>query len=297
MKIFVIIDLIFYECSKIIAMNHKCIFCFTKLFNNLLEKHIQGEEEKNKLAKSFFSYLSGIDTSLPTPYIARDIHAMIRNYLNNSDPYKEEKKENNTLILDVYDYLKERIHNAADPFKEALKLSIAGNIMDYGPTNKFNIMDTVFQLEKYPIAIDYTENLRDQIKSSERILYLGDNAGEIVFDKLFLETINHPQVIYTVRGAPVINDITREDAKMVGMDEVAKVIDNGYDAPSTIVEQSSKKFQDYYQSADLIISKGQGNFEGLMNKKDKRIFHLLMVKCQVIGDYVGVDKGSILIYN
>ena len=278
-------------------MNHKCIFCFAKLFNNLLEKHIDGEEEKKKLTQSFFSYLSEMDTSLPTPYVARDIHNMIRGYLNDPDPYKYEKKANNQLVLDVYDYLKDKVHNSPDPFLQALKLSIAGNIMDYGPTNTFNIMDTIFQLEDLPIAIDHSELLRKKIAQSCKILYLGDNAGEIVFDKLFLQTINHPEVYYAVRGEPVINDVTMKDAEMVGMNEVAHVLDNGYDAPSTLIEKSSEEFNKIYQSADLIISKGQGNFEGLMHRKDKRIFYLLMVKCQVIGDYVGANKGSILIYN
>jgi hypothetical protein len=132
---------------------------------------------------------------------------------------------------------------------------------------------------------------------AESVLYLGDNAGEMVFDKLFLETINHPHVYYAVKGSPVINDVTIEDAKRTEIDQVAQVIDNGYDAPSTLPEMSSAAFRNIYQKADLIISKGQGNFEGLMYRKDPRIFFLLIAKCQVIADYTGSRKGDILIYN
>ncbi len=278
-------------------MDHRCIYCFARQFQNVLNNHVRDEGEKIRLTQSFFSYLSKTDTSLPTPYISRDIHAMIRDFLNNPDPYKNEKKENNQLILEVYDYLKERVHNTSDPFKEALKLAIAGNIMDYGPADRFNIMDTVFQLENLNIAIDRSEELRKQFREAKKVLYLGDNAGEIVFDKLFLETLNHTNVYFAVKGSPVINDATKEDAEMVGMNKFARVIDNGYDAPSTIVEESSEEFQKIFRSADLIISKGQGNFEGLMHHKDPRIFFLLMVKCQVIGNYVGVNKGDIIIYN
>ncbi|MFO8235779.1 MAG: ARMT1-like domain-containing protein [Bacteroidales bacterium] len=278
-------------------MNHKCIFCFTRLFHNLLDKHVEGEAKKLELTKYFLRYLSNIDTSQPTPVIARDIHAILRDALNNPDPYKKEKEEHNGLILNVYDYLKERVHNSSNPFKEALKLAIAGNIMDFGPSDEFNIMETIFQLGDMNIVIDHSTNLKYQIQKAETILYIGDNAGEIVFDKLFLETIEHPNVYFAVRGAPVINDVTRKDAKRTGIDEYAQIIDNGYDAPSTILEKSSDEFRQIYQKADLIISKGQGNYEGLMHQHDKRIFFLLMVKCQVIGDHLGLNKGDVVIYN
>lgn len=278
-------------------MNHKCIFCFTRLIQKLLEKHVEEEKKKLELSKYLLSYLSNIDTSQPTPVIARDIHAILRESLNNPDPYKKEKKEHNELILNVYDYLKERVNNSPNPFKEALKLAIAGNIMDFGPSDEFNIMETIFQLGDKEIALDCSKELKNQIEKAETILYIGDNAGEIVFDKLFLETIKHPNVYFAVRGAPVINDVTQEDAKMVGVDKYAHIIDNGYDAPSTIIEKSSEEFRQIYQKADLIISKGQGNLEGLMHQNDKRIFFLLMVKCQVIGDHIGLKKGDVAIYN
>ncbi|MFP4447543.1 MAG: damage-control phosphatase ARMT1 family protein [Bacteroidales bacterium] len=278
-------------------MNHKCLYCFARLFSNLLEKHVEEEEKKIELTKSLFRYISEIDTTLPSPVIARDIHAMLRQYLNNPDPYKEEKDSHNKLILSVYDYLKEKIRNSSSPFDEALKLTIAGNIMDFGPYNEFNIMETIFQMGDMNIAINHSKELQKQIEKAESILYLGDNAGEIVFDRLFLETIAHPNVFFAVRGGPVINDATMEDAKMAGIDKMAKIIDNGYDAPATIPEKSSEDFRRIYEKADLIISKGMGNFEGLMHRKDERIFFLLMVKCEVIGEHLGLNKGDIVIYN
>jgi uncharacterized protein with ATP-grasp and redox domains len=133
--------------------------------------------------------------------------------------------------------------------------------------------------------------------NAKNILYLGDNAGEIVMDKLFLETIKHQNVYYAVRGMPVINDVTIEDAKYVGIDKFAKIISNGYDSPSTILDKCSEEFINIYNKADLIISKGQGNLEGLINVKNEKIFFLLMVKCGVIGDELGVKKGDFVVYN
>ena len=128
-------------------------------------------------------------------------------------------------------------------------------------------------------------------------MYLGDNAGEIVFDKLLIETIGNKNVTYVVRSAPILNDVTINDAKEVGIDNVAEVISSGYDAPSTVLSKSGTTFLNKYLSADLIISKGQGNLEGLLYENDPRIFFILMAKCDVIAETLKVNKGSFLVYN
>jgi hypothetical protein len=117
----------------------------------------------------------------------------------------------------------------------------------------------------------------------------------MVFDKLFIETMMHPNLIYAVRGAPVINDATMDDAKYVGIDRVADVISNGYDAPSTILEHCSDEFMKVFNRADVIISKGQGNLEGLLGQTTKAVYFLLMVKCEVIADALGVRKGDFVV--
>jgi hypothetical protein len=169
--------------------------------------------------------------------------------------------------------------------------------MDYGANQVFDVHKTITKVLSSDFAIDHSIILKQRIKEAKRILYLGDNAGEIVFDKLFIETIMHPDLVFAVKDAPVLNDVTIQDAKEVGMYEVADVISNGYDASSTLLEKCSKEFLDVYRSADLIISKGQGNLEGLIDEKDPRIFFLFMVKCDVIAERVGVEKGSFVVYN
>jgi len=144
---------------------------------------------------------------------------------------------------------------------------------------------------------DHSTELKRKLEKAKTVLYLGDNAGEIVFDKLFIGTINHPDLTYVVRGAPIINDVTMEDADYVGMKDIAKVITSGYDAPSTIVNKSSEQFREYFDKADIIISKGQGNLEGLLPLNDKRIFFLLMVKCDVIAELLNVKKDSFVVFN
>ena len=146
--------------------------------------------------------------------------------------------------------------------------------------------------------MNHSIELKQAIAKADTVLYLGDNSGEIVFDKLFVETMMHPNLWFAVRGAPVINDVTIDDARYVGMDQVAEVISNGYDAPSTLPEHCSLEFQKLFNQADVIISKGQGNLEGLLEyPTDKEIYFLLMVKCDVIADILGVQKGSFVACN
>jgi uncharacterized protein with ATP-grasp and redox domains len=209
----------------------------------------------------------------------------------------DEKRISNEVALELYDQLKPDVLISSDPFNMALRLSIAGNIMDYGISTDFNIQETIDKVLNTDFAIDHSILLKQKIQQAKKIVYLGDNAGEIVFDKMLIELMIHPNVTYVVRGSAVINDATREDAKTVGMEVVADVIDNGSKVPSTVLSTCSLEFMKHYNEADLIISKGQGNFEGLMDENDPRIFFLLMVKCDVVAERIGVEKGSFVVFN
>jgi damage-control phosphatase, subfamily I len=144
-------------------------------------------------------------------------------------------------------------------------------------------------------AVNDSAQLQNAIKNAKSILYLGDNCGEVVLDKLFLETIDHPNVVFAARNSAVLNDVTLKEAKKVGIPDVAQLISNGDDTPSTLLHRVSPEFKAVYDSADLIISKGMGNFEGLMNEEDPRLFYLLMIKCHVIGQKLGVQKGEFVV--
>ena len=232
------------------------------------------------------------------PHIHRELHHKLRNLNGVADPYDEEKRNSNRIALDLYKYWKPRVHAADDPFNMALRLAIAGNIMDFAvASHRFDLEETIGDALGTDLPIDHSSRLHESIKSSRNILYLGDNAGEIVFDKLFIETLAHSDVTYVVRGGPAINDSLMEDAMEVGMDAVATVISNGFDASSTLLDKCSPEFLSAFEKADLIISKGQGNLEGLIDTRDPRIFFLFMVKCDVVAEIIGVDKGSLVVYN
>jgi len=282
-------------------MKDECKQCLLNSFEGYLQNRAVENKMKDQIMFRIRTYIEGIRADMPTPEVARVGNQIMASSLKNDDLFEKEKRKSNDIVLKRYAELKDYIHLSSDPFNLALRLSIAGNILDFvsfpalyekGSTKIDETIDFVLRTD---FAIDDSKELKKNIQSSKTLLYLGDNAGEIVLDKLFLETINHPNVYYAVRGGPVINDVTLTDAFYVGINYLARLISNGYDAPSTIIEKSSKNFLDVYQKADLIISKGQGNYEGLMMNERSDLFYLLMVKCNVIAEILHVKKGDFVV--
>ena len=272
--------------------DYRCFFCFNRSFEKLLQqKKLPSEQAMNFTREMMQLYLEN-QGAYSTPQLARELHRRLKKYINHGDPYEVQKKQSNDLILDQYQQFKHQVETSENPFETALRLAIAGNIIDFAVSDTYQLDETILHVLKSDFAIDHLKQLESAIKKAGTVLYLGDNNGEIVFDKLLIETINHPNLIYAVRDQPIINDATLSDAQYVGLNQVARVISNGYDAPSTIPEHCSDEFLEVFNQADVIISKGQGNLEGLLGLENETIFFLLMVKCDVIAEKLGVKKGD-----
>ena len=237
---------------------------------------------------------------VPTPpYIAYHIYRIIKEVTKCEDPYHEIKVKYNEIALNMYQELKNIVENSSDPLLTAIRLAIAGNIIDFGTTGgQFDLKATLKEVLTQEFAICHYDLFCESLKNSETLLYLGDNAGEIVFDKVLIEEIlkkHKSKIYYAVKGAPVINDVTIEDAEQVKMNEVAEVITTGCDAPGTILNLCSEEFLKIYNNADMIISKGQGNYETLSEEKKKNIFFLLKAKCAIIARHLKVKVGDIIL--
>jgi len=279
-----------------VVADYRCFFCFARAFERIIKKENLSPDEKKCFANDLFGLFNKVKHEFSVPVLLRELHVLLKQYSKNPDPYKEVKKQSNDLVLDMYTDLKKLIFESEDQFDTALRLAIAGNIIDYGVSDHFDLQATIDKVLNSDFAINHSRKLKEAVSKAKTVLYLGDNAGEIVFDKLFIETMMHPNLWYAVRGAPVINDSTLEDASYVGMDVVADVIANGYDAPSTLLEHCSAEFNELFNKADVIISKGQGNLEGLLdNKTGRDVYFLLMVKCDVIADRLGVKREDFVV--
>ena len=210
-----------------------------------------------------------------------------------SDPYKEIKKANIKEVLALYPELKKIEKASGNSLLTAIRIAIAGNVIDFGANENFNIEEELYDIFKRDFAIlDYDE-FRNSLNETHEILYIGDNAGECVFDKILIEEMKKP-VIYIVRDMPVINDAIYEDAVQAGIDKVATILSSGTDAPGTILSTCTPEFKQIYNRSTFIISKGQGNYEALSSEK-RPIFFLLKTKCHVIANHIGSNEGDFVL--
>lgn len=277
-------------------ISHQCKDCFLKTYQRLFEKNNISSSREGEFWQ-FFDQTIKSSVALTAPEVQRELSQKLSELTGISDFFTTEKATSNQIALSLYHDWKERIQESKNPFDLALRLSIAGNIIDFGANHDFDLLSTIRRVIYAKFAIDHSKQLKERIQQANKIIYLGDNTGEIVFDKLFIEVLNHPNIVYVVRGGNALNDATMQDALSVGINTVARVIENGFNAPSTILEKCSPEFLELYNSADVVISKGQGNLEGLIQEQDPRIFFLLMVKCDVMAKLLNVQKGSFLVYN
>ncbi len=285
-----------------------CIVCF---FRQALETaKISGadEETQNRILIELSQKLPDFSLTSSPPEMGRLFYRLIADITRRQDPYLEIKQESNKFALSMYSELKERIASSPDPLLEAVEISIVGNIIDYGIHNSTDIAERVRELLiKEEQAVKEEEEkffnypaFKTALAQAENILYLGDNAGEIVFDRLLVEEIKRlypdKKITFAVKGGAIINDALIADAEECGITGITQVITNGADAPGTLLSLCSSEFLAAYNQAQLIISKGQGNFETL-SSEEKPIFFLLMAKCPVVAAHIGCETGTYLLLN
>lgn len=221
------------------------------------------------------------------------IYQKVREITGVDDPYKKAKKSNIDEALALYPKLKQVVKNSGDQLLTAIRIAIAGNVIDFGVGKEFNIIEDVDKVLNQEFAIFDFKEFVYQLKNAKSILYLSGNAGESVFDKILIEELNKP-VTFVVRDIPVINDVTIEDAISSGLDDVAEIVSSGSSAPGTILNLCNDAFLEKFNNVDMIISKGQGNYEGLSNV-DRPVFFLLKAKCAVIARDLGVAENDIVL--
>jgi uncharacterized protein with ATP-grasp and redox domains len=274
----------------------ECIPCIVNNYIKLTRDGTLPEDAIEKNLRRFLVFLSKADYKQSPPVLGREVHRMIRRMLKNNDPYSGIKQKYNGMILNMYGVFENMIKKSHDPFDTALKLAIAGNVIDFGCQHRLDIMHTVQKVLHADINNHHSTQLRNNLERAEQVLYIGDNCGEIVFDKLFIKTINHPNIYFAVRGGAVINDVTEVDADMVDIGSYAKVITTGDDAPGAVWKTSSEEFKTIFKHSDVVIAKGQGNLEGLIDV-NHNIYFLFVVKCNLIASRVGANIGDFIIKN
>lgn len=273
-----------------------CIPCFVRQALDSVRRVTDDESIHEEVVRQVLESASTLDFDLSPPEMGRDIHRLIRKLTGNPDPYRQEKEHSNNLAMGILPELLALMEGSSDPFRTAVRLAAYGNVIDLGVKSEledWRINDAIEQAMASPFDAD-TSEIWDAVVEADEVLYLADNAGEIVFDRLLIERMPAEKVTAAVRGFPVINDATMADAEAVGLTEQVEVIDNGIDIPGTILPECSESFRERFDSADLVIAKGQGNYETLSDTP-RDIFFLLKAKCPMVARDLDTDLGSVVL--
>jgi uncharacterized protein with ATP-grasp and redox domains len=270
--------------------------CLSCLLNQSFRvvKNLNLDEKVSKEMMKIAALSIGTYGDVSPPVAAADLYPKLASFIEGNDVYKNLKELSTKEALKLLPLVKTKVHTVSD----AIKAAVAGNVIDFATPNHFDLNTEFEKVFETNFAIDHESVFFECIEKAKKIMIIGDNVGEHVFDKLLLELIakeySNVKLYYAVRGCPIINDVTLLEAKELAMEEVATVVDSGVITPGLAYEYASKEFMKLYSSMDLIVAKGMGNYECLEGVKDKRIFHLFKVKCEVVSNDVGELLGSLI---
>jgi len=276
-------------------ISRECIHCLARQAVEIAEEATSNVKMQEEIIKRSIQELAEMDFNETAPEIGFRMHQHAKNISGINDPYKTLKEQYNEIAQEIYERITEDkwLYNAEDPFDMACRLAIAGNIIDFSVGLKLEHSDVIKSVEdsiKHDIFGTGTISLRQAVEKADNIMYIADNAGEVIFDKFLLENLPTNKVTYVVKGGPIVNDATMHDAISAGIVDLVRVIDNGHSAQGTILKDCSSTFITEFNKADLVISKGQANFETLSDIKDKTIFYLLRAKCSSVASAIGCKQ-------
>lgn len=218
------------------------------------------------------------------------------------DPYRQLKRDTNLLALEHFDTVIDRVKKSSSPLETALSFAAMGNIIDFGARahGSIDITHEINTVDKLHFSIYHYDKLCEKLNNAETLLFIGDNAGEIVFDTVLIREVKKefPEIdlVFAVRDRPIINDTTIEDAHFVGLDKEVTVVSSGSIYPGTILEETNEEFKELFKSADVIIAKGQGNFESLNDVKTEKLFFIFRIKCDRVAEIIGVNNDDLILF-
>ncbi len=251
--------------------------------------------------KKLMEYLMNLDMEQnASPIFGKALYKLIAEALGVKDPYAAIKKKYNQLAMQFYDEAKKIVDKAEDPLFEAIIVAALGNTIDLAAQHQIDFINDIKSFSPEDLVINDYDKFKQALQRTNHLLILGDNCGEIVFDKLLIVTMKklYPdlEIIYSVRAAPTINDVTIEDAKFIGLTDLVQVIE-GSDTPGIHIPTSTAKFKKHFFLKDgVILSKGQGNFESLYGMEiiDRKMFYLLKAKCSLMERIFNVKLGDLI---
>lgn len=253
---------------------------------------------KNQLFSEVTQMSKDFSFSHNPPEIAADVYEKMAQIANKTDLYDEIKELSTKKAEALVPALKIKLKNSNDRLLTATKIAVAGNVIDLAAKVEFDLEEELVKVFDTAFAHNDFEVMKNELQKAKTILVIGDNVGEHIFDYLFIETLQelypNAEYSYMVRGNPIINDVTMKEAKEAGFDELCKLVDSGVNTPGFTYNRANQNAQNLFDSVDVIISKGMGNYECLNESKRGNIFFLLKVKCDVVANSLGKTLGDII---
>ena len=273
----------------------RCFPCFLRqavIVGSIVCSDLAGTKELIDLALDPIRDASLDDTPA---HIATEVYKRIREKLNGADPFAELKSKCTKSALLMTADLEAILRRSSDPLEAAIRASVAGNVIDLGIYSDVDVESILANIMSESFGALNLKMLKDDLKNAKDILFLADNAGELVFDRpLISRLMKFGSVKVAVKSVPVINDATLQDAIASELPKGVSLIENGSDCVGTILSTCSSEFMRAFNNADLIISKGQANFETLDTAIDRNIYFLLKAKCDVTAEVMGVPRDSLV---
>jgi len=269
-----------------------CYECVFRQAVSALKSTDLSQEIQIKTLKKVLKSLEDADPSLTPSAMAGDTNRVMRESTGIKDFYQAEKRANHDLALSYLNDLRDLLQDGDDLLEQGLKISAAGNIIDIIHSNDYHLWQEVEKTVNSELIGGGIDNFRTALNIAPHLLYLADNVGETVFDRVFIESIDIP-VYYAVKSGPILNDAVLEDALAAGIDQAAEIVETGSQSPGTILYQCSDEFQELFQESKLVISKGQANYETMDENGDK-VYFLLRTKCPVLSHELDAPMGSLV---
>ena len=267
----------------------ECLSCFIRQMDRVADRFGASDKIKKEAAGRINKFLEIADLDLPPPYLSEGIYRIITDSVGKTDPYRSIKKSQNDKVLSMEKRITGAIKRSNDPVMTAVKYSIAANTIDFGAQEINDDVEKAIKLiADTQLPQPAVERFFNDLRSADKAAFVLDNAGEIVFDKILIETIKESfdiEFTAVVRGGPIINDVTIDDAKYVGIDQYAEIVEASYAAPGALARKD-ERLKNLFDDSDLIISKGQGNFESLSESR-WRVYFLFLAKCDVVAELTG----------
>ena len=285
----------YFLSNKKVDVHLECYPCFLRQVVIALDLSGTTGDRAEGVMLAAMAEVQAARGALSPAHITTHMHRTIRQMLG-QDPFRAIKSKYNLLALELYPGLSRKVEESHEPLLTAARLAIAGNIIDFGIYRSVDIDGTVRRALQEPLDVDDSEAFVRAVDSATTIMYLLDNTGEAVLDRLLIEELvrRGKHVTAVAKGSAVINDCTVADAREAGINGACALIDNGSDAVGTILGSTPPEFQRAFYEADMIISKGQGNFETLV-EEPREIFFLFQSKCKVVSEVLALPEGAMLL--